>query len=60
MSRLDDVSKQKKIYEWRKKTGNMIFCGLRKDSKTLAAMEWMKRKPYGGQYDKIYLDGSNA
>lgn len=47
MGRIDDVNKKKRINAWRIRTGNMTFNGSHRDSKTLAAEEWMKRKPYG-------------
>lgn len=43
---LDELDKQRKVYLWRLRTGNMIFKGTHKDAKTKAAEKHMKRIPY--------------
>lgn len=59
MSRIDDVNKKKRINAWRIRTGNMTFSGSHRDSKTLAAEEWMRRKPYETKRE-ILVDGGHA
>lgn len=59
MGRLDDENKKKMINAWRVRTGNMAFKGLHRDSKTLMAEEWMRRKPYETKRE-ILVDGGHA
>lgn len=59
MSRIDDINKKKRINEWRIRTGNMTFNGSHRDSKTLAAEERMRRKPYETKREML-VDGSHA
>ena len=59
MGKLDDDNKKRMINAWRIRTGNMAFKGRCRDSKTLAAEEWMRRKPYETKRE-ILVDGSHA
>ena len=43
---LDELDKQRKVYLWRLRTGNMVFKGTHKDAKTKAAEKHMKHIPY--------------
>lgn len=59
MGRLDDENKKRRINAWRIRTGNMAFSGTHPDTKTLAAKEWMRRKPYETKREML-VDGSHA
>ena len=54
MGRLDDLNKLKQMLVWRRKTGNKVFKGTFRDSKTLQAEKWMREKPYKTILDKTH------